>query len=51
VPMLLIALVNYLLARLYLKLEMKQAVIVGAAMGIFTAPWMIVITVIVTHYH
>ena len=51
VPMLLIALANYLLARLYLKLETRQAAIVGAAMGVFTAPWVVVITVIVAHYY
>ena len=50
-PMLLIALVNYVLARMYLKLETRQAAIVGAAMGFFTAPWIVVITVIISHYN
>lgn len=50
VPMLLIALSNYVLTRLYLKLEMRQAVIVGAAMGVFTAPWIIIIIQLATSY-
>lgn len=49
VPMLLIALANYLIARLYLKLEMRQAAILGGVMGVFTAPWIIVIAELVTH--
>jgi hypothetical protein len=50
VPILLIALANYLLARLYLKLETRQAAIVGAAMGVFTAPWIIIIIQLSTSY-
>jgi len=40
-PMVMIWLVNAALSYSYLKLERKQAIIFGAVMGIFTAPWLL----------
>jgi hypothetical protein len=40
--MALIGVVNYLVSRFYLHLDKKHALVVGSAMGIFTAPWVMV---------
>lgn len=41
VPMVMIFLVNAALAYSFLKLEKRQAILLGAAMGFFTAPWLL----------
>lgn len=41
VPMIMLWLVNFALSYSYLKLEKKQAVILGAIMAFFTAPWVL----------
>ena len=43
IPMVLIAALNYAVSRLYLRVNSKQAAILGAIMGFFTAPWVIVV--------
>lgn len=40
-PMVMIFLVNAALSYSYLKLERRQAIIFGAIMGFFTAPWLL----------
>jgi hypothetical protein len=40
-PMVMIFLVNAAIAYSFLKLERKQAIIFGAIMGFFTAPWLL----------
>lgn len=40
-PMVMIWLVNVALSYAYLKLERRQAIIFGAVMGVFTAPWLL----------
>ncbi|HEY50370.1 MAG TPA: hypothetical protein G4O20_00995 [Dehalococcoidia bacterium] len=40
-PMAMIGLVNAALSYSYLKLERRQAIIFGAIMGFFTAPWLL----------
>jgi len=40
-PMVMIFLCNAALSYSYLKLERRQAIIFGVAMGIFTAPWLL----------
>ncbi len=40
-PMVMIFLVNAALSYSYLKLERRQAIIFGAVMGVFTAPWLL----------
>jgi len=40
-PMAMIFLVNAALSYSYLKLESRRAVIFGAIMGFFTAPWLL----------
>jgi hypothetical protein len=42
IPMALIGAVNYFGSRFHLHLEKKHALIVGFAMAVFTAPWLIV---------
>jgi len=42
IPMALIGVVNYLASRFYLHLDKKHALVVGLAMAVFTAPWLIV---------
>ena len=42
IPMALIGVVNYFVSRLYLHLDKKHALVVGLAMGVFTAPWVMV---------
>ena len=39
IPMTLIGVVNYFASRFYLHLDKKQALVVGLAMAVFTAPW------------
>jgi hypothetical protein len=40
-PMVMIGVVNVALSYSYLKLERRQAIIFGAIMGFFTAPWLL----------
>jgi len=40
-PMVMLWLANFALSYAYLKLEKKQAVIIGVVMAIFTAPWLL----------
>jgi len=40
-PMVMLGLVNFALSYSYLKLERRQAIIMGAVMGFFTAPWLL----------
>jgi len=40
-PMVMIGVVNAALSYSYLKLERRQAIIFGAIMGFFTAPWLL----------
>ena len=40
-PMTMIFLVNAALSYAYLKLERRQALVLGAVMGFFTAPWLL----------
>lgn len=40
-PMVMIFLVNVTLSYAYLKLERRQAIIFGAVIGFFTAPWLL----------
>ena len=42
IPMALIGAVNYLVSRFHLHLDAKHALVVGAVMAVFTAPWLIV---------
>jgi len=42
IPMALIGAVNYFASRFHLHLERKHAMVVGFAMAVFTAPWLIV---------
>ena len=42
IPMALLWAVNYLTSRFYLHLDKKHALVVGAVMAVFTAPWLIV---------
>jgi len=42
IPMALIGVVNYFASRFYLHLDKKHALVVGATMAVFTAPWLIV---------
>ena len=46
IPMALIGVVNYFVSRLHLHLDKKQALVVGLAMGVFTAPWVMVAVVL-----
>ena len=41
VPMVLLGMVNFALTYSYLKLDRKHAIIMGAIMGFFTAPWLL----------
>ncbi len=41
IPMIMLWLVNFALSYSYLKLERKQAVILGVIMAFFTAPWLL----------
>jgi len=42
IPLVVIGAVNFGTARLYLRMSLRQAAILGVIMGIFTAPWLIV---------
>ena len=42
IPMALIGAVNYLASRFHLHLHTKHALVVGLAMAVFTAPWVLV---------
>jgi hypothetical protein len=42
IPMALLWAVNYLASRFHLHLDAKHALVVGAIMAVFTAPWLIV---------
>jgi hypothetical protein len=42
IPMALIGAVNYFASRFHLHLDAKHALVVGLAMAVFTAPWLIV---------
>ena len=42
IPMVLIGVANYLASRFHLHLDSKRALVVGLAMAVFTAPWLIV---------
>ena len=46
IPIAFIIALNYAVSRLYLHVNSKQAVILGAIMGLFTAPWLIALHVI-----
>jgi hypothetical protein len=41
-PMVMIGVANYLASRFHLHLDSKRALVVGLAMAVFTAPWLIV---------
>jgi hypothetical protein len=40
-PMVMLGLINFALSYSYLKLERRQAIVLGAIMGFFTAPWLL----------
>ena len=42
IPIVLIGVANYLASRFHLHLDSKRALVVGLAMAVFTAPWLIV---------
>ena len=42
IPAVIIGLINFGISKLYFRLTSKQALLLGTAMGIFTAPWLIV---------
>jgi hypothetical protein len=42
IPMAFIGIVNYFVSHFYLHLDKKHALVVGLAMGVFTAPWVMV---------
>jgi len=46
IPLVLVAAVNFGTARLLLRMSLKQAAILGATMGVFTAPWLITVFVL-----
>jgi hypothetical protein len=46
IPMALIGAVNYFASRFYLHLDKRQALVVGLAMAVFTAPWVMVAIVL-----
>lgn len=41
VPVIMLGLVNFALSYSYLKLERRQAAVLAAIMGVFTAPWLL----------
>ncbi|MGA3094634.1 MAG: hypothetical protein ABSD79_04535 [Dehalococcoidales bacterium] len=49
-PMAALFIVNYPLARFYLRLKQKQAAILSAAMGFFTAPWLVLFIIMYQSY-
>ena len=46
IPMAILGAVNFATSRLYLRMSSRQAIILGIIMGIFTAPWLIVVYVL-----
>ncbi|MFH1775340.1 MAG: hypothetical protein ABH839_01590 [Chloroflexota bacterium] len=46
IPMVILGAVNFCVSRLYLRVNSKQAAALGVMMGIFTAPWLIVVFVL-----
>jgi hypothetical protein len=48
IPMILIALVNYIVSRLFLKVNNHEGLVISIMMGIFTAPWLIIVYVVTT---
>ena len=42
IPVVIISLINFGISKRYFHLKAKQALLLGTAMGIFTAPWLIV---------
>jgi hypothetical protein len=48
IPMIVVGLVNFGAAHLLLRMSLKQAAILGAIMGVFTAPWLITVLVVFT---
>ncbi len=42
IPMVLIGVVNYYASRLHLHTDVRNSLVVGAIMAVFTAPWLIV---------
>ena len=40
-PIVMLSLVNFALSYAYLRLDKRQAIILGIVMGIFTAPWLL----------
>lgn len=47
IPMVLIASVNYTVSRLLLKVTNHEGLIIGVMMGVFTAPWLIIVYVVI----
>ena len=45
-PMAAIALMTFILSRLFFRLKTGQAVILGTVMGFFTAPWLIIAVIL-----
>jgi hypothetical protein len=50
-PMAAIGVVNFIVARLYLRLHAKQGSILGLVMGVCTAPWLILIFILVARFN
>jgi hypothetical protein len=50
IPMVLIASVNYTVSRLLLKVTNHEGLIIGVMMGVFTAPWLIIVYVVTKLY-
>jgi hypothetical protein len=46
IPMVLIASVNYTVSQLFLKVTNREGLVIGVIMGIFTAPWLILVYVV-----
>lgn len=46
IPMALIGVVNYFVSRFHLHLDSRQALVVGLAMAVLTAPWVMVAVVL-----
>lgn len=46
IPMVLIGSVNYIISRLFLRVNNREGLIVGIMMGVFTAPWLIIVYVV-----
>ena len=50
IPMVLIASVNYITSRLFLKVTNREGLVIGIMMGVFTAPWLIIVFVVTQLY-